>query len=311
MKKILMIPLTMLITSLAVSVFAQAKSEEPIAKMQKRHIVARGRLDDTKAVHQIVVWQTANPSGGILPYAKAHLAIETPGKNPRTLFQTDGGKTQYIVDAIQLADLDNDGIAEIVSLWWEGASGGAVLRVFHFDKASRAFVELKSDDELSGIHRYHLSSVARPQPSRHIVVYARTDAFAGTTRTYELRGAKIVRVKKGSDKKMTDKNPQTESGIEGEAVIGPTRPHIRLNDPTPDVVPFKATLIILAATDNREITRFETGSDGLFRVTLPPGEYIVRPVGQGRMGPRAGEQNITVRKGQFTKIKINFDSGLR
>src|SRR5581483_7300473 len=88
--------------------------------LQTRRVVAQGRLTGGRDVLQVVTWQTANPRGGAQPYAQAHLAIEAPrGKSP-VAFQADGGETQYLVDAIQIADLDNDGVPEIISLWQEG-----------------------------------------------------------------------------------------------------------------------------------------------------------------------------------------------
>jgi hypothetical protein len=314
--KSLVIPLTALIASLAVSVFGQARPDLQIAKLQKRRVVARTHLNGSKAIHQIVTWQTANPGGGHLPYAKAHLAIEAVGKNPRPLFQTDGGESQYLVDALQLADLDGDGILEITTLWWAGASAGAVLRVFHFDKTAQSFVELKSADELSGVHRYRIVGAGKATANRRIVIYTRSDVGSGSPLVaadeYELRNSQIMKVEQRGGKKNMDKENRGESGIEGEAVIGPTRPHVRLGDPTPDVIPFKTTLIILTAKAESEVMRFETGSDGRFRIALPPGEYLVRPVGgQGRMGPRASEENVTVRPGQFAKVRINFDNGMR
>lgn len=310
-RKSLLIPLTVLIASLAVSVFGQTKSEIQTVKLEKRRIVARGRLNGTTTTHQIVTWQTANPSGGFLPYAKAHLAIEALGKNSQVVFQTHGGESQYLVDNIQLADLDGDGIPEITSLWWEGASAGAVLRIFHFDRATQSFAEVKSEDDLSAIHRYRIAGTGKPKANRRIMIYKRADVTSRlpAALSYELRDSKLVL--RGGKKSM-DKESQGESGIEGESVIGPTRPHIRLNDPTPDVAPYKSTLIILTAKGEQEVARLETGSDGRFRIALSPGDYIVRPVGgQGKMGARASEENVTVRAGQFTKVRINFDSRMR
>jgi hypothetical protein len=296
--------------SLAVSVFGQVRTEPPIAKIQKPRVVARGHFSGTRAIQEISIWQTANPSDGFLPYAKAYLAIDAVDANSYTLFQADGGDTQYLVDAIQLADLDGDAIPEILSLWWEGASAGAVLRVFHFDKATRAFTELKSPDDLGGVQRYRLVSAGKAR--RHIMIYTRGDAGARqpVISAYQLRDSKIVAVKKREGK--TDMNNQGESGIEGQSVIGPTRPHLRQNDPTPDVAPYKTTLLILTATGGQEIRRLETGADGRFRLALAPGAYLVRALGgQGKMGPRASDQEVTVRPGQFTKIQISFDSGMR
>jgi hypothetical protein len=306
----LILPLTALIASLAVSVFGQDKSTPQVARIEKQRVVARGRLSGTRAIQQIITWQTANPSGGALPYAKAFLAIDAVDANSYTLFQADGGESQYLVDAVQLADIDGDAIPEILSLWWEGASAGAVLRIFHFDKTRRGFIELKSQDDLGGVHRYQLINAGKAR--RHILTYTRSETGSPqpVTTAYELRGSNIVAVKNREGK--TDMKNQGESGIEGLSVIGPTRPHIRQHDTTPNVAPYPTTLLILTANGAREITRLETGADGRFRLALSPGEYLVRAVGgQGKMGPRAGEQLVTVRAAQFTRIQIEFDSGLR
>jgi hypothetical protein len=306
------IPLTALVASLAVSVFGQNKSEPQVAKIQKARVIARGHFSGTKAIQEIITWQTANPGDGVLPYAKAYLAIDAVDANSYTLFQADGGDSQYLVDAIQIVDLDGDGISEILSLWWEGASAGAVLRVFHFDKTVRGFTELKSQDDLAGVHRYRVVSSGKAR--RQIVTYTRGDVSARlpTATSYELRNSRIVAVKKPESKTGMDKQNQGETGIEGQAFIGPVRPRLRQNDTAPNVAPFKATLIILTVNGEREVTRFETEADGKFRVALSPGEYILRAVGgQGKMAPRANDENITVRAGQFTKVQINFDSGMR
>lgn len=306
------IPLTALIASLAVSVFGQGKSAPQVAKIQKPRTIARGHFSGTKAIQEITTWQTANPDNGVLPYAKAYLAIDAVDANSYTLFQADGGDTQYLVDAVQIVDLDADGIPEIVSLWWEGASAGAVLRIFHFDKAVRGFSELKSDGDMAGIHRYRVVGTGKAR--RQIATYSMgpVTARTPTESTYEIRNSKIVAVKKLEGQKNMNQQGKSEAGIEGQTVIGPVRPHLRQNDPTPNVKPYQATLLFLTVEGEKEVARAETGADGKFRVVLSPGEYIVRSARtQGKMGPRANDENVIVRAGQFTKIQISFDSGMR
>jgi hypothetical protein len=76
--------------------------------------------------------------------------------------------------------------------------------------------------------------------------------------------------------------------------------------------PYKTTLVVWSAGDDREVKRFETGSDGRFRVALPPGDYRVGPPHQsGRSLPRGGEETVTVVTGKFVRVTINFDSGMR
>jgi len=105
---------------------------------------------------------------------------------------------------------------------------------------------------------------------------------------------------------------QGESGIEGEAVIGPTRPSFRIGDPTPNTAPYKVTLVILSATDKHEVARVETGEDGRFRLAVPPGDYVVSPLPPGaRFAPRAEEQAVTVSAGKFAHVTMSFDNGMR
>ena len=267
---------------------------------QKRRVVVRGYLTGGKDIQQVVTWQTLNPKSSSLPYAQAHLAIETTGPNNRVLWQADGGQSQYLVDAVQSADLDGDGVPEIVSLWWLGASGAA-LRIFHWDRNGQTFVELQTGDGLTGVNRYRITTGAGSR--RRIIVYSRSNNGG----EYEVRGAELARVTGGGGV-----TTQGESGIEGQALIGPTRPGPVRMGQGPSEQPFKTTLVILTAGDRREVARLETGSDGRFRVSLPPGEYhIGPPPGNTRFLPRAAEQLVKVLPGQFASVTINFDSGMR
>lgn len=100
----------------------------------------------------------------------------------------------------------------------------------------------------------------------------------------------------------------TESGIEGQVLIGPTCPVVREGQECADQ-PYQAALTILKP-NGQEVMRFEADQQGRFRVPLPPGEYILRPESPSVM-PHASEQNFTVLPGQFTQIMVNYDSGVR
>ncbi|MEN3334507.1 MAG: hypothetical protein V7641_3872 [Blastocatellia bacterium] len=301
-------PTAVLLLSAAV-VFGSAASRQQTASLQKRRVVATGRLTGTPEVLQIATWQTANRPSTSRPYAQAHLAIEKAGAKSRSLFQVDGSETQYLVGAIQIADLDGDGVPEIISLWQEGASAGSVLRVFHWDRARQTFIELESKDDLAGIHRYRLTTA---KGARHIVIYVRSNIGSGWPPVaggeFAARGAKLVRINGGGDV-----TAQTESGIEGQTLISPTRPGPVRADAPPDAAPYPATLAIVSTASGREVARLKTGSDGRFRVALPPGEYRIIPVQErpGRFQPRASEEVVNVLPGQFAHVKMEFDSGIR
>lgn len=300
-------PLTTVLLLLAAFAFADAANGQRVAPLEKRRVVAQGRLTGSRDLWQIVTWQTANPPNTTLPYAQAHLAIKKAGAQSPFIFQADGGQTQYLINEVQITDLDGDGVPEIVSLWQEGASAGSRLRVFHWERARQTFVELESRDDFGGIYNYRIIPT---KGARHILIYMRPQS-AGSRRPaaheVAVRGAELVRVNGGRNV-----TAQTESGIEGQTLISPIRPG-PVREDTPSTAPYAATLAIVAKANGREVARLKTGSDGRFRMALPPGEYRIVPVQErpGRFMPSASEEEVTVRPGQFTHVEIHFDSGMR
>ena len=102
----------------------------------------------------------------------------------------------------------------------------------------------------------------------------------------------------------------TDSGIVGTVVIGPTCP---VEMPGLDCAdkPYQATLTVLTISSDK-VTRFTTDEDGQFRVNLAPGDYILRPESPDQMGlPYGVEQPFTVGEGQFTELRVMYDSGIR
>jgi|GEM_PF-1054253 len=298
-------PLMTLALCLALSSAAIASTKSQTSALQKRRVIQIGRLSGGRELQRIITWQTPNPRGNSLPYATAHLAIETVEPHPRVLWQADG-ESEYLVDSIRVVDLDRDGAPEIISLWWKGAALNAVPRVFHWDRAARSFVELKFQDECKGVHSFRVIRGAGSTSRLEIFV----GSESGRTRRivlcgeYELRGAMFVRSRGG------DSVAQAESGIEGQAIISPARPGpIRQGES--GSAPYKTTLAIRAITDGAEIKRLETGSDGRFRVALPPGTYRIGPAARAGRSPRGDEQTVTVMQGKFAHVTIEFDSGMR
>jgi len=100
----------------------------------------------------------------------------------------------------------------------------------------------------------------------------------------------------------------TDSGIEGQVLIGPMCPVVQIGVECPDQ-PFQAELSVLRS-NGRHVLRFRTDEQGRFRVPLAPGDYVLRPE-SSNMIPFAAEQNFTVLPGQFTRIIVNYDSGIR
>ena len=283
--------------TLAIAIFAlsfgQAAQGSKTGTPQKRRVAARGHLTGTHSTQRIITWQTSDPASHARP--QAHLAIESVGPTSQTLWQMDGGLSYSRVDSIRLTDLDGDRVPEIISLWW--ADEGASLRIFHWDRNQRSFIEITvaGDTRLKGIRSYRIAGDRKSGPKGNRLIVADTE--------YELRGSELVRV----GGKM---NEAQESGIEGIATISPVRPG-PIRQGQSDEAPFKTTLIVMTEDGGSEIARFETGEDGRFQVKLPPGKYRVGPAPPIRRLPRAAEQTVTVLPGRFTQIKVPFDSGMR
>jgi len=262
-----------------------------------RRVVASGRLLGNRELQQISVSRI----NGVLS-----LVIETVAPPSRILWQTDSRNSETAIDSVRIADLDRDGIPEVLSLWRKGPEE-AVLRLFHWDIQRRAFVEIQSADALGNVLSYRIVNKGGRYSSR-VVVDSRVGPDSKLTgREYELRGAMLVSTAGGSDVKTTT----GDSGIEGQALISPAHPGpVRQGEP--GSAPFKTTIVVWDTTDGREVTRVETGSDGRFRIALRPGIYRVgSPQQQGRFLPRTSEETVSVTSGKFTQVTLNFDSGMR
>ena len=102
----------------------------------------------------------------------------------------------------------------------------------------------------------------------------------------------------------------TDSGITGQVLIGPMCPVMVEGQDCPDR-PYQATITV-TNLEGRQVVRFQTDEQGQFKVPLAPGEYILHPeTPEGKPLPRAGEQNFTVHPGQYTRLDISYDSGIR
>ena len=100
----------------------------------------------------------------------------------------------------------------------------------------------------------------------------------------------------------------TDSGVEGQVLIGPMCPVVQVGQECPDQ-PYQATLTVNSPKGKR-IAQVQTEVDGTFKILLPPGEYILHPESPNVM-PFAQEQPFTVEAGRFTSLIVNYDSGIR
>ena len=99
-----------------------------------------------------------------------------------------------------------------------------------------------------------------------------------------------------------------DSGVEGRVTIGPMCPVVRSDQPCPDQ-PYQATLTVRTPA-GKKIAQVKSDVDGLYRLALPPGDYIMHPESPEVM-PNAPDQPFTVIAGQFTTVDIIYDSGIR
>lgn len=100
----------------------------------------------------------------------------------------------------------------------------------------------------------------------------------------------------------------TDSGIEGQVLIGPMCPVVQEGQECPDQ-PYQATLTV-NSLNGRKIVQVQTDEEGRFKIPLAPGEYILHPESPNVL-PFAGEQTFIVEAGKFTQISVNYDSGIR
>jgi len=105
-------------------------------------------------------------------------------------------------------------------------------------------------------------------------------------------------------------SPTPSSGIQGNVTEGPTCP-----GPVPVAStqchdrPYHATIQVLNS-DRQMITQFQTDLNGHFKVSIPPGSYILHPL-PGQPFPHAVDQTVNVNANQYTQVAIVYDTGLR
>jgi hypothetical protein len=104
------------------------------------------------------------------------------------------------------------------------------------------------------------------------------------------------------------------SGIDGKIVAGPTCPVERVPpDPRCAPRPLAASLRIHPAGKRSPVETAHSGQNGRFRVALPAGAYVVRPLARpGSPFPRPPSPiEVRVSSGRFTHVTITYDTGIR
>ncbi len=75
--------------------------------------------------------------------------------------------------------------------------------------------------------------------------------------------------------------------------------------------PYQATLTVYNLA-GRQVVRFQTDEQGDFNVPLAPGDYILHPeTPEDAPLPFAEEQHFTVLPGEYTRLIVQYDSGIR
>jgi len=106
------------------------------------------------------------------------------------------------------------------------------------------------------------------------------------------------------------------SGIFGVATIGPTCPGPQRIGQVCEK-PYQGTIAIGTQVQTqsntgefKEIKRITTNSDGRFRVSLPPGDYVAKRLDSPMLYGLA-KTSIRVDAGRFSEVNILFDTGIR
>jgi hypothetical protein len=95
------------------------------------------------------------------------------------------------------------------------------------------------------------------------------------------------------------------SGITGVVMLGPT-----CDAPTPAdpcLQAYSARLVVFDP-DGRVVGDVSSSADGSFRLTLPPGDYVIQPAPGGDPFPRAEARNVTVVEGEMSQVEIDYET---
>jgi hypothetical protein len=126
-----------------------------------------------------------------------------------------------------------------------------------------------------------------------------------------LAAAVLSAVGCGSSQGSGSSGGASDSGIEGRTMVDGGCPMVREHSPCPDR-PLSARLTITTGDPEHTVTKTTSGTDGHFRIPLPPGTYTLRSANlTGAVTPIAQPMDVTVTSGRFTTIVVSFDSGIR
>lgn len=103
---------------------------------------------------------------------------------------------------------------------------------------------------------------------------------------------------------------QPESGITGVTVVDAGCLVLPVEEDCPDR-PLPARIVV-ADTEGKVVGRTSSDQTGTFELALPPGNYQIHASKmEGAPLPEAEQVTVGVRRGEFTRVTIRFDSGVR
>jgi hypothetical protein len=108
---------------------------------------------------------------------------------------------------------------------------------------------------------------------------------------------------------MNAEPPSGSTGIEGVITTGPIHGGPSRKGET-DSAPL-SDVAFEVKNDTGVVTSFTTATDGSFRVTVPPGHYLIRRVGNRPRLGGGGQFTVDVSPGSFAKVHFECDSGIR
>lgn len=98
----------------------------------------------------------------------------------------------------------------------------------------------------------------------------------------------------------------------GDVSAGPTCPVESSDHPCPPKPVPNARVTIETPSGSAVVATATTDAQGHFSVSLPPGDYRVRiEPGKGGLPRQDQPENVTIRAGATTSVKIELDTGIR
>lgn len=111
------------------------------------------------------------------------------------------------------------------------------------------------------------------------------------------------------DDASTTRDPQ--SGVEGVVLSGPNCPVVQEGSPCPDT-PAEAEIQVTDPSTQEVIGITRSGTDGRFRIGLPPGELVLLALPlNSRLAPSGKPVPVTVVAGRFVTVTLYIDTGIR